>query len=313
MIITYHQDSADQIDQHRPYAGKCGQHHPEPAACHTLPDIQADHLPVDLLVPVVLLLLLSEQLYQKLPAYRQCLIQDPVDLVISRLGFICQRPSGLTRTSGRECEQRNNNDPHQGQDPVLLEHGSGSDHQRDHIGKDAGKRVCDHHLDAVDVAGHPGHNIALVIGREKTLGHLLQMGVHLIAHVVCDMLRHPCIDITLRNSYQVCQKGNRQRENDIENQSLQISFDQAFVYDLTGQDRRHQAHERRYRDAQQYQRQLLLIRCQIREYPLQQRRRNLGLAGLLFLCQKCISHRSSRTRTISTRHDNPSCKYDVLF
>ena len=83
--IADHQDTARQIDQHRADTGKCGQHHPEPAAGHTLPDIETDHPVIDLFVPVIFFLLFSEQFHQQLSADGQCLIENTVDLVMGCL------------------------------------------------------------------------------------------------------------------------------------------------------------------------------------------------------------------------------------
>ena len=240
-MIADHQEAADEIDQHGPDAGKCTQDHKKPAARHPLADVQTDHPPVRRLIAAVFLFFLSEKLDQKLPAHRKRLIQDPVNLIIAFLGFIGKRPPRLPGSAGRNGKEGNDHDPDQRQDPVLLEHGDHGNHKGDDIGQNARKGVGNNRLHPVDVAGHARDNVPLVIICKKPLGHLLQMAVHLISHVKCDMLRHPGIDIALRKPDEIREESHQKRQKNIAHQSVQVSLQKTLIQDLSGQDRRQQS------------------------------------------------------------------------
>ena len=81
-IVLHHEDAACKVDQHRTDARKGRKNDSEPAACHALLDVKADHLAVGFLVSVIFIFLFAEELYKELAAYGQSLIQDAVDLII---------------------------------------------------------------------------------------------------------------------------------------------------------------------------------------------------------------------------------------
>ena len=73
-IILHHEDAARQIQEHRADAREGREDDPEPASCHALFYVQADHLSVGPLISVIFILFLAEKLYQKLSAYGKSLV-----------------------------------------------------------------------------------------------------------------------------------------------------------------------------------------------------------------------------------------------
>ena len=202
-VIFHDQDPADQVKQHRPDGGQGIQEHEEPAAGHFFPDVQFDHPSVGFLVALVFMLFPAEELDQQLAADRQGLIQDAVDLVVAFLGFRGKFPASLAGHPGGQGEQRNYGNADQGKDPVFPEHGDQGDHQRDGVGENAGEGAGHDGFHAGNVAGHAGDDIPLVGGSEEPLGHFLQMAVHLVAHIIGNMLRDPVVQIVLADADQV--------------------------------------------------------------------------------------------------------------
>ena len=302
MSVFDHQQAADKVDQHRADAREGGQDHEEPAAGHALADVQFDHPAVGVFVPLILVFLLAVELGEQLSGNGQRFVEDAVDLVVAGLGFVGVFPAGFAGLAGGQCEQRNDHDADQREDPVLLEHGNQRDHQRDDVGKDARERIGDHLLHAVDVAGHAGNDIALVVGGEETLGHLLQVGEHLVAHVKGNVLRDPRIDVAFRHTDQVGTQRHRQGHQDIEHQRPEVALHQAFVDDFTGEDRRKQGAEGRRRDAHDHQQQVLPVRLQVGKHAYQQFLRYLRLLLFLLFGQE-FAHRPAAHYP---RHANPS-------
>ena len=265
-IVFHHEDSADKIEQHGADACKCRYGHHEPPARHALSDVEADHFLICRLILFILRLLLAEQLHQLLPADGQSLVQDTVDLVIALLRFAGKIPSGLSGTTGGDHKERDDQHTDRSQDPVLPVHHDDSHRQRDDIGENAGHRVRNRALHAVNIARHAGDDIALIVSREEALRHFLQMAVHLISHVECNMLRNPCVEIALEHADQVGCKCDCERQQDQPDQSFHIPGYQTFVDDPSCQDRRSQRKNRRHQNSRKDEQHLLPVGFQIRKY-----------------------------------------------
>ena len=205
-IVVHHDDAADQINQHRADAREGAEHHAEPSARHALADVEVDHFAVDRFVALVFAALHAEQLDKKLSADRQRFIQDAVDLVAACLRFARDRPAVFARAACRDGEQRYDQCADQGENPVFAEHQHKRCNQCDCVREDACQRARDDLLHAGDVARHARDDVPLIVRREESLRHRLQVPVHRIAHVKCDVLRDPCVEIALENADQVCRK-----------------------------------------------------------------------------------------------------------
>ena len=205
------------------------------------------------------MLFLTVKLHQQLTADGQSLIQDPVDLIVGGLRLPGQCPSRLPRLSGGQNKKRDHRDPQQRQDPVLLEHGHDRHDEGDSIGQDAPEGIYDHRLHTVDIRGHTGHDIPLVIRGIEALGHFRQVFKHLIPHIEGNMLGDPGVDVAFRHADEIRRQRDAQRRSYENDQQPHVSPDQTFVDDLTGEDRRKQSQDRRYKDRQKHQHQLQLI------------------------------------------------------
>ena len=292
-IVAHHQDAAGQIEEHGTDAGGGVQDDHEPFAGHAFPDVQVDHLFVGGPVAFIFPVLPAEQLDQELAADGHGLIEDPVDLVAAFLGLPGQGPAGPAGRPGRDHEQRDDQDAQGGQQPVLPVHDHDGHDQSNTVGEDVRQGIGDDPLDPVDIAGHAGDDIPLVVGGEETLGHLLQMAVHAVAHVISDMLGDPAVQIALENADQIGAKGHGQGQQDQTDQSVHIPADQALVNDPSGQDRGHQLKGGRDKDGQDDQQHLLPVGGQIGEDPAQQGRRYFGSVGFFFFRQVGPSHVAS--------------------
>ena len=73
----------------------------------------------------------------------------------------------------------------------------------DGVGENAGEGAGHDGFHAGNVAGHAGDDIPLVGGSEEPLGHLLQVPVHLVAHVIGNVLRDPVVQVVLADTDQV--------------------------------------------------------------------------------------------------------------
>ena len=297
--MFHDQDSAHQIKQHRSNGCQRAQQHKEPSACHPLPNVQTDHPPVCLLVSGVFRFFPAEQLHQQLAADGERLIQNPVDFIIAGLRLPRQFPSGLPGHACRQREQGHNDDSHQRQNPVLLEHGNHRHRQGNQIGQNAGERSCDHGFHAGDIAGHPGNDIPLISGCEEPLTHLLQMAVHLISHVIGDMLSDPAVQIGFPYPDQIRHQMQREGQQDqldksaqpFSEPSAQIPSDQ-HVDHISCQDGRKQPAYGGNQNAAQHQCQLLPVRFQVGKDSYQQLL--CHFRGILFLFLSQIAGPSSR-------------------
>ena len=70
------------------------------------------------------------------------------------------------------------------------------------------------------------------------------MCVHLVSHIICDMLSYPCVHIALENSYKIGSKSHTQRENNEQNEFFKAASYKSLVDYLTCQNRRQQVKSR---------------------------------------------------------------------
>ena len=283
-LVLHDKDSAHQVKEHGAYIGHGVQHHEEPAACHPFLDVKLDHAAVDVFVPFVLLVFLSEELDQKLTAHRKSLVQDPVHFIVCFLGFTCDSPPSLSCPPCGEDEERYHRDTQKRQYPVLLEHGSQREYKGYRIRKDALEGVGYNGFYSAYIRGHPGYYIALVVRSKEPLRHLLEVPEHLVPHIEGDMLGDPCVYIALSHSYEIGKKRYGERCDYIYDEQSQVLPYQSLVDYLTRKYRRQKPEYRRKRNTNQNQYKLFPVRFQITEDSLHKLLRYLGLRGLLFLC-----------------------------
>ena len=238
------EDPADQIDQHRADVREDVDHDPEPFARHAFLDVQADHLFVGFLIAVELVVFRDEKLRKQLPADAEGFIQDLVDVVIVLPRSQSDFPTPFAHALRRQDEQRHHHDADCRQQRAFRVHRDERNRQRRKILQDARPSTRQHTLHAADIAGHAGDDVALLAGREEPVRHPLQMAVHLIAHIIGDVFRHPDIDIALHDTDQIGDDQHPEREADQTDQHRQVLLQQAFVDDAARQDCRKHAEYR---------------------------------------------------------------------
>ncbi len=263
------EDPADQIDQHRPDVREDTDHDPEPLARHALLDVQADHLSVGFLIAVELVVFRDEKLRKQLTADAEGFVQDLVDVVIVLPRLQSDFPTPFAHALRRQDEQRHHHDADRRQQRAFRVHRDERNRQRRNVLQDVRPRARQHALHAADISGHTGDDVALLAGREEPVRHPLQVAVHLVAHIISDVFRHPDIDIALHDADQIGDDQHSERKPDQTNQHRQVLLQQAFVDDAARQDRRKHSEYRRGDDRQHGDDELFPIRDEVAEHPLQ--------------------------------------------
>ena len=192
--------AARKVDQQRADLGEHAHHHAKPLAAALLFKGKARDLLVDGNEALVLPPLTGEELDQQRAGDGKCLIDELVHLVALGLTFIEKLEARAAHAAGREDQQRDHENAHDGKLPA---HGKERDQGRDHRGNiahDAGKRAGNDGAYAADIGIHAGDDVALLLGGEEGVGHVLEMVVHLVFHVENDALGDPGVDIAFQHT-----------------------------------------------------------------------------------------------------------------
>ena len=231
-----HEPAARKVDQQGTDLGEHAHHHAEPLAAALLLEGQARDLLIDGDEALVLSFFAGEELDQQGAGDRQGLVDELVHLVALGLALVEKLPAGAADAAGREDEQGNDHDAHDGKLPA---HGKQRDERGHHCGDiahNAGERAGDDGAHAGDVGIHAGDDVALLLGGEEGVGHVLQMVVHLVFHVKDDALGDPGVDIALQNADDLREsQGKEGHEQELDEQ-LHVPTDQGLVHNAARDD-----------------------------------------------------------------------------
>ena len=251
-----HEPAARKVDQQGTDLGEHAHHHAKPLAAALLLEGEARDLLVDGDEALILSFLAREQLDQQGAGDGQRLVDELIHLVALGLALVEKLPAGAADAAGRENEQGNDHDPHNGELPA---HGKQRDKRRHHRGNIAhNARECarDNGAHARNVGVHAGDDVALLLGGEEGMRHVLQMVVHLVFHVEDDALGDPGVDVALKHADDL-REGQREEGHEQElHKQLHVPADQRLVHDAARDDRGQQAHGGGQDDGNKHQQKL---------------------------------------------------------
>ena len=127
--------------------------------------------------------------------------------------------------------------------------------------------------------------------------HVLQMLVHLVAHVKNDALRDPRVDVVLEHTDQLAHGQRRERGKQELYKELHVPADQRLVHDTAGYDRRKESDGRRQQYRDEHEDELQPVRFQITHYPGDQFPRHLRHILFFFLCEEVHRAHAARSRS----------------
>ena len=177
------QDAPRKIDKQGAYLGKHAHQDEKQAAACRLPEREPGRLPIYLYKPVVFFFLSGKQFHQKRAAHGQGLIDDLIHLILLCLTFGQQAVAPAPGAPRRQDQERDDRDSGQGQLWTHGKHGDQRCHHRRRVAHQGGERTADHRAHPADIRVHPRDDIPLLFRREKGVGHIFQMPVHLIFHI----------------------------------------------------------------------------------------------------------------------------------
>ena len=262
--------AAREVDQQRTELGEHAHDHAEPFAAALLLERKLGDLLVDGDEAFVLQLLAREELDQQRARDRQGLVDELVHLVALGLTRVEKLPARAADAAGRQDQQRDDEDAHDGELPA---HGKERDERGDDgrdVRHDARERAGDHGADPADVGVHAGDDVALLLGGEEGVGHVLQMVVHLVLHVEDDALGDPGVDVALQHADDLRERQREEGHEQELDEQRHVPPHKRLVHDAPGDDRGQQADRGREDDRDQHQQQLEPVGLEVREDAQQQ-------------------------------------------
>ena len=255
--------AAGKVDQQRAELGEHAHHHAEPLAAAGLLEVQLRDLLIDRAEALVFLLLAGEELDQQRAADGQGLVHELVHLVVLGLARAGELPAGPADAAGGQDQQRDHDQTHQGELPAHREQGDQGRDDRCHVAHDLRQGPRDDRAHAADVGVHAGDDVALPLGGEEGVGHVLEMVVHLVAHVEDDALGDPGVDIALQHADDLRDRQGHKGHQQKLDQQLHVLSDERLVHDASGDDRGQQADGGREQDRHEYKKKLQPIGLEI--------------------------------------------------
>ncbi len=261
-LLDY-QKPTGEVDEQRPELGEHPHRHTEQRPRTRFTHAEVSNFFIHMLEFLVLAILAGEHLDEQRTACRKRLVDDLVHLV----GFGLRLRSVLEpRTSGGACgqdEQRQHGHAHDRELPAHGEQRNERRHDGGNVADDLRERAADNRTDTADVGIHARDDVALFLGREERVRHMLQMVVHLVAHVIDDVLRYPSVDVVLEHADELTGHHSRQSDEQQLNEVAQILANKRLINDHSRDDRWHEADHRGNYDCHEHEHELQPIRFEV--------------------------------------------------
>ena len=295
--IPYNEPATGKVNEKRTHLREHAHDDSEHLARSLLLEIEVGHFLVDLNEILVFLLFAGEYLYEHRAAYRQCLVYLLVELIALGLALSKVFPACTPRRSGREHQKRYYSDA---DDREWHRHAEQRDQCGDHgseVAHDIRQCAADNGAYTAYVRIHSRNDIALLLCREEGMRHVLEMLIHLVAHVEDDLLGYPRVYVVLKHSYKLAHGKSRERRQKQLDKKIHVLADQGFVHDAPRYDRRQKPHSGRKQYRDEHENELQPVWLQVTQDPHEQFSSHFRLVLLLFLSQE--AHRPHSTRSWS--------------
>ena len=301
--VLYDEISAGKIYEKRSDLGEHSHYDPEELARSLLLEVEVRHLPVDFDKVVIFLLLAGEYLDQHRAADRQRLVDLLIEFIALGLALREILPSRAACSPRRKNEKRYDQYAHYRKMRAHAEQCNESRDYRRDITDNVRESAADDRADTAYVGVHPRDDVALLLGREEGMRHVLEMFIHLIAHVEDYLLGYPRIDVVLKHTDQLAYSERSKSHKEQPDKQLHVLSYKCLINDTAGYDRRQQSHSCRQQYRDEYEDELQPVRLEIAQYPDKQRLRHFG--HVLFFLIGEESHRAAHTSRTRSRHYIP--------
>ena len=115
------------------------------------------------------------------------------------------------------------------------------------------------------------------------MGHVLEVAIHLIAHVIDYLLAYPCAYVAFQHAYYLgARKGEEGKANKLDKKA-HVGTNQRLIHYVSGDDAGEQTHHAGCGNGAEHQKKLGPVRLKIAAYALEQGRGDGGHVELFLV------------------------------